>query len=184
LEKVQQRLCAGCKEQLILLKAENRCLKCFAEGQNTICLPCRKISHGHRQVAACFERVGPAVSLFREFGEHRRLFLEKDLAAFMVLQLQQMGWPMPTCVGFVPLPFERRFVRGFDPNRRLAHVLGKWLSLPVKESVADEVVLLIEGQIFDLLRYSKTLREQGPTAIYGLAFLESITSESAAGHRA
>jgi len=173
LEKVQQRLCAGCKEQLLLLKSEGRCLKCFGqiETLSGVCHSCRKTSHAHKRAAACFEKVGAAASLHRQFAQGR-LFLAKDLAALMILQLEQLNWPEPTLVTHVPLPLEERLWQGFDPSKELASLLGKWMNVPTKKALLkNEIVLLIEDRMSQLFSHAETLLESAPAAIYGLAFL-------------
>ena len=53
------------------------------------------------------------------------------MAAFLVAQLDRLGWPMPDAIIPVPLSFGRWLERGYNQSALLADEMGALLQCPV-----------------------------------------------------
>jgi len=188
LDRAREKLCNPCKEQLSLMPPEGRCLKCFKEIPKRIgiCLYCKARGASFKRMAACFETVGPAASLYRNYLQGNR-WLARAFTAFIVLQIKQLGWPWPNLVTYVPLAWEERLFSGFDPSREIAFTLSQWIEKPLikslkkpagfslskKAKIADQTILLIEGGCLEIFDLAQSVMAGAPAAIYGISFLES-----------
>ncbi len=121
-------ICPSCREDLVLVDRAERCPRCFSIDR-CFCdqMPCLL-----KQVAGAFDNMGPGGLLVHSFREGGRSFLAQDLAAFMVQQLIELGWPFPDLIVPVPHTAIRSFMRGYRPSTLLAKEVGKFLERPVK----------------------------------------------------
>lgn len=177
-----QIFCASCLEKLSLIPSIGRCQKCFQEISLNfgVCKPCRKRRHSLKTVAGCFEHFGPAVSMIHALKKGR-FYLAKDMAAFMVLQIDRLGWPLPDCIVSVPrratklLATELSKMLGklccFVLRRKIGSYPSEFF-LKKKCNISHQIVLLVDLQMKSrrtLNAAAKALREQ-PCTIYGLSF--------------
>ena len=58
-------------------------------------------------------------------------YLAKSLSAFMLLQLDQLEWPLPDIITYIPQSFLRSSLRGYNQSALLAQELGLLLQIPV-----------------------------------------------------
>ncbi len=110
---LRKRLCPACLELLELLSPEERCPPFL------------------KKTAAAFAYFGPAASLVRELKYRHRPYLAKDAAAFMLLQLHELGWDPPDLIVPVPQSLMHGLVRGYHPTLLIAQALGGMLERPV-----------------------------------------------------
>jgi predicted amidophosphoribosyltransferase len=116
--------------------------------------------------------------------------MAKDLAALMVFQLFQLGWPLPDCIIPVPISHLRFFQRGYEQNLLLAQEMSLFLQKPVlnilkrdnffdevsfkkRAEVSDRILLLVVDEIktiHEINLCSRLLEEGTPKAIYALSF--------------
>lgn len=130
--QVQERaelICPSCQELFTLLPAQGRCQKCFGEISlaKGVCKPCRKKRHSLRQLASCFEATGPALSLANAYKQGH-LFLAKELAALIVIQIENLAFPPFDAIVPVPHLFSKH-------SQLLAKELALFLSTPYTPSL-------------------------------------------------
>lgn len=118
--------CEDCQKGFLLLDGNTLCRHCFGfcdEGQ----FLCPKCLQGKKvlpcKVAAVFDNVGPSATLLSSV---KRGEFVKEGAAFMVLQLGRLSWPLPDYI--IPLPSYRSTI---DYNLMLAKELSFFLKRPV-----------------------------------------------------
>jgi competence protein ComFC len=80
--------------------------------------------------AAAFDYFGPAATLVQQLKFARRVFLAKEIAAFLVIQLFRLGWPLPDLLVPVPQSWIRRLSRGFNQSQLIAQEMGALLNRP------------------------------------------------------
>ncbi len=133
-QEAEAPLCNACFQELELLDPEGRCVKCFHEINQLqgVCPTCRQKSSPIRRLAACFEGLGAAGSFLAEYKTYGRIELARDIAAFMVLQLERLHWPTPDILVPIPLHWTRRFIRGFNQSEEIAKALSSMLSIPMQ----------------------------------------------------
>ncbi len=135
------RFCLPCNQLFDLLPTAGRCSQCFTEiaQQQGSCTVCRKRWAPLRKVAVCFDSFGPAGELLRAFKEGCQRPLAKDLAAFMVVQLEKQNWHTPEMIIPVPLPGWKKMWRGYNQSLLIAREMGKLLQLPVIDPLKRRV---------------------------------------------
>lgn len=126
-------LCEGCSTLLTFLNPERRCPTCFfiSNSQGHTCRRCRDDSSFYYRKAAAFEYAGPAASLIKKLKYENEPYLVKYAGAFLAMQWERLAWPVPDAIVPVPLPFNRKIVRGYNQTELLAKELGKILQVPV-----------------------------------------------------
>jgi ComF family protein len=60
-------------------------------------------------------------------------YLAKGAAAYLVLQLDALEWPLPDVIVPVPISFFRRFDRGYNQSLLLAQALGALIDRPIAD---------------------------------------------------
>lgn len=140
MEKYHPRFCEECLAQLTLLPPEGRCQKCFTEISliHGTCQSCRKRSHPFKALASCFDGYGPAASLLKALKQRGWHRFADDLAAYMLIQLDKLQWPMPTLIIPIPLSPERHLLRGFNQRELIGQALAKRLSIPCRSLLKRE----------------------------------------------
>jgi len=174
-------LCTYCLQHLDLLPGEGRCSKCFQEIPQLkgTCRACRKICSPFRRFASCFEGEGPPHTLLTAFTKHGDHFLAKELASYLVIQLNHLAYPPFDAITAVPDHFSRapklleKEVAGLL-HLPLIHPLQRALtpeptfSLKKRCKIVGKRLLLIglTGETIHLA--AETLREGEPETIYGI----------------
>lgn len=77
--------------------------------------------------------MGPAKSLVHEFKYQDHPLLAKGLAAFLFLQFNELKWPLPDLVTYVPQSRLRWLERGYNQSKLLAQELAIYLDRPSAE---------------------------------------------------
>jgi predicted amidophosphoribosyltransferase len=179
-------LCSNCLEQMQLLPEEGHCQKCFAQMGKAFgtCKSCQKLSHALYRLGCCFEAYGPARTYLQAFLVRRRFYLAKDLAAFIILQLNRLHFPDFDLITMVPKQLRNfQYAVGKEVSKMLKvpfhPVLGKeWsrtptYSLKKRANIINKKVLLI-----DLFMHSRqtirgaasALKKGLPESLYGITF--------------
>ncbi|HSX12740.1 MAG TPA: hypothetical protein VLF61_04540 [Rhabdochlamydiaceae bacterium] len=124
-------LCSDCLEMLTLIDPKTRCIKCFKESGLKVCGQCRKRPSKYKQLAACFEHFGPAISLAHAFKN--RIYLDQVLASWMVVQMEQAGFPLPQLILSFPCTVVDKILEGYHRARLLADKIGEFYQVPVRD---------------------------------------------------
>lgn len=183
----QKYLCSTCSELLTLIHKEQRCQKCFKECGIAICKECQKHPSTYSKLGVCFEHIGPAASIIREF--ENRLFLDRSIASWLIVQMDKMTFPMPTLILPFPHRFTDKILEGYNKAELLAQEIGKLYQIPVKDllrgtednqflwkrsvDISDQDILLVVEQItaIELIRgCAATIQEGYPRAVNVIAF--------------
>ncbi len=178
-------LCPECLESFTLLSEEGHCGKCFTEIPTIVgtCKPCQEIRHSTSKLSSCFDAYGPAKSLVKGF-EQGQYHLAKDIAAYLLIQLDLLRFPTFDTITIAPnhfqspqaliakevakalnCPFKFTLKRHFTPNPTF--------SLKKKCNIINQKVLLlgISMQTRNTLRSAAwALDLGGPETIYGMTF--------------
>jgi ComF family protein len=81
--------------------------------------------------ASAFDYYGPASTLIREFKFNGRFAFAKDAAAFMMVQLSRLNWPMPDALIPVPQTLTSWLKRGYNQSSLIAQELSRMINVPV-----------------------------------------------------
>lgn len=173
-------LCAHCVTLIELADRNDRCPSCF-----------QTLRRNHRcdrnlERGAVFDSLSPASSLLYYFEKKHCFGLAPSLAAFMVLQLVQLQWPLPDIVIPIPTPFFRMLGTHYKPNQLLAENIATICNAKMVDclkcgfdhgvywkqantiTIADRHVLMVAGSTIEektLLRAAKCLREGFPKTL-------------------
>jgi len=181
--------CPDCLTQFTLLSDEGRCQKCFAEidQMKGTCPPCRKKRHPYKRLASCFENHGPAQTLLSTFWKHKEWGFAKELASYLVVQLDQLAYPPPDLITFVPELFS-------SAPKILSREVSLLLSLPLvallgrhirpepafffknRCNIVGKSVLLISMETSTrqtITNAASTLQEGEPETIFGITLCAS-----------
>lgn len=120
-------LCTTCLGQVELINPKMRCPVCFTEG----CVCAKTGPRHYKRLGCCFEYEGPQKSLLIALKYQDKPYLAKSLGAFMLLQLEQLEWPLPDVITYIPQSFLRSCIRGYNQSALLAEHLGQLLQIPV-----------------------------------------------------
>nr|WP_166155990.1 ComF family protein [Neochlamydia sp. AcF84]NGY95130.1 hypothetical protein [Neochlamydia sp. AcF84] len=126
-------LCFKCALQLTLIDIEERCPCCFSieyEPEHRICYLCFMQTPILKKYAAAFDDQSVAASLMNKL--QNQPYLAQGAAAYMVLQLLNLKWPLPDLIVPVPLTFTQRISRGYNASLLLAESLGEIVKRPVQ----------------------------------------------------
>ncbi|MCH9625526.1 MAG: hypothetical protein S4CHLAM123_07020 [Chlamydiales bacterium] len=151
--KSQKRLfCDHCSSDFQLLHVQNRCPYCFSEQQSAS--PCSEcIEHKKWQVrmGSALEYTGAVKTLVKQLKKGDMPYLAKTGAAFLLLQLTALKWPLPDVI--VPVP-----ARGLFQQRNHASLLASHLA----KALQVESQPLVKRRAGDLsqAKLSKVQREQ------------------------
>jgi competence protein ComFC len=121
-------------QELQLLSPLHRCPFCFSEVETGIKKPCSNCLAKERfcnYVGSCFDYIGPARSLVKEFKYSDQPHLAKSLAGFMMIQFQELKWPTPDLITFVPSTLRRLLERGYNQSALLAKAFGELVERPI-----------------------------------------------------
>lgn len=181
-----QLLCPDCIETFSLIPDEGHCSKCFAEIPTVvgICKACRQISHPFAKLSACFDAYGPARSISNAFLKQHRFHFAKDIASFIVIQLEALKYPPFDIVTLVPGYFN-------NPNLDVVRQVARMLNYPFKKllkrqltpnpsfslrkkcNIINQKVLLLDMNMQTRLTIRTAawaLDRGGPETIYGMTF--------------
>lgn len=128
-------LCIGCTQALELLDPKRRCSSCFCRTQTrhkARCSACRKKKEKPRCLAGCFDLLSPMKSVIHAFQSGQSPFFARGLAAYALVQLDQLQWPAVECVTYVPQAALQRMLTGYDPARLIAEELAGALKCPIQ----------------------------------------------------
>lgn len=178
-------LCKNCLHLLELADPHERCPLCF-----------QILKMNHRcdlsiRKAAAFEALAPATTILHYFQKKHAPGFAPAMASFMVLQLIELGWPLPEIVIPLPRSFFRTIGREYDPNKLLAEatamICGAKMSDCLKcgldggfywkqeKVIADKHVLLIDtGGVGNknLSRAAQCIGEGFPKSLKFLTFID------------
>jgi predicted amidophosphoribosyltransferase len=129
----QKILCGACLSLLTLIDPEERCRQCFTESSTKICKECQKRGLMTSKFALCFDHFGPVVALMHAF--ERRLYLDRPLASWMVVQMERMKFPFPDLIFPFPQTFSHRILNGYNRASLLAGELGRFYQTCVKKNL-------------------------------------------------
>ncbi len=133
-----QLLCTSCVELLELLDPQQRCRTCFVELENSrdgVCSLCRRQRPPFTAAGAAFAYVGPAAALVKRLKYGGQRHLAATAAAFLVAQIDQLGWALPDLIVPVPVPSVRRFFRGYNQSLLIARELASLLQCDAAETL-------------------------------------------------
>lgn len=179
-------LCSECLETFLLIPEDGRCMKCFCEIDTVtgICKPCREISHPFYKLAACFDAYGPARSIANALLKQRHFHFAKDIASFIIIQLEALKYPSFDAFTLVPGHFH-------TPHLAIAKELSRMLSIPFRNlltrrltpypsfslrkkcNIINQNVLLLDisMQTRSTIRSAAWALDRGcPETIYGMTF--------------
>ena len=179
-------LCQECLDTFTLIPEEGRCSKCFAEIPTVtgICKPCRQIAHPFQKLGACFDAYGPAKSIANALLKQRHFHFAKDIASFIVIQLEALKYPSFDILTLVPSYFH-------TPHLIVAKEISRILNLPFRNllirhltpypsfsfrkkcNIINQKVLLLDisMQTRSTMRCAAwALDRGGPETIYGMTF--------------
>ena len=129
-------LCFECATLLEWIDPQTRCATCFnplEEETAFACHACWEYPSLYQGVAAVFDYQGAAASLVKRLKYGNQTYLAKGMAACLVVQWEQLGWPIPDVIVPVPIPFSRWIERGYNQSGLLAQEMQKLLKVPVFE---------------------------------------------------
>lgn len=130
LEKGGHLFCRGCSASFELIDPKTRCPYCFSEQDFPTIHPCQACREGKRggiKMAAALSYHGPVASLVKGCKYGKLPYLAELGAAFMVVQFERLGWPLPDLV--VPAP-SRMGIWRVNHARLLAQSFAARLGLP------------------------------------------------------
>ncbi len=156
IESHKNPLCPACLKELILLDPLGKCLHCFThlEDNKPLCDNCFQNPAPYKRAASVFDYQGPASSLIKALKYQSRTDYAKDVAAFMVMQLENLKWPLPDIIIPVPQTTLRKIERGFNQSALIANHLAQMLNIETLE------VLKRKSGGFSQSSLSKAQREE------------------------
>lgn len=101
--------CSACLQSLSLVNKQGRCSRClvYLEDDFSIyCETCALKPHYFTELAATFEYQGLAKTLWREIQSPGGEEWIETAASFMVMQMIQLGYPIPDLV--IPVPVNKK----------------------------------------------------------------------------
>ncbi len=168
------RLCPECWEQCAPVDPRCRCRHCFTgmEQEDSVCAVCQRKPQRLFPSAFLFAAEQPLFWLSREEN-----ISSESLAAFVVVQWERLGWPMPDAI----VPFHKMDA--------IADLLSSWLHVPYlpllrkkKGEWRCEAELIEEGKTLLVLAKSgseksldqaaSALYETSPKKVYVLSLAE------------
>ncbi len=116
------------------LHPKEHCRACFQllENSSPICQAC-STSCTELRLAAVFSYDSPASALIKQLKYGGREELAPLMASWMIVQLEDLGFPWPDAIIPVPQSFPRRLVRGLNPSHQLAAALSKLMRVPLSK---------------------------------------------------
>ena len=127
-------LCTICQSLLHFLEPINRCSTCFLSIEGgSVCHHCSQKNQLGYRVAAVFDYQGPAATLVHQLKFANRPHLAKELAAFMLIQLIRLDWPLPDLIVPAPLSITHFFKRGYNQSKLLAKELSQLIEKPMRD---------------------------------------------------
>ena len=178
-------LCKNCVQLLELADPDERCPICFQilKTNHRCDLSIRK--------AAAFEALAPATTIFHYFQKKHAPGFAPAMASFMVIQLIELGWPLPETVIPLPCSFFQRIGREYEPNKLLAESVAMICGAEMldclksgfdggfhwkqEKTIADKHVVVVDDgssgkKIF--LRADQCLREGFPKSLKYISFVD------------
>jgi ComF family protein len=156
----QGAFCKGCHAFFELIDPFSRCPYCFSENEGKRpCLDCIQKKKWQIKMASSLDYLGPVSTLIKKLKYGYMPYLAKLGAAFMLLQLERLKWPLPDII--VPVPSRHWF---YGTNH--AYLLGSFLAHSIKRPCIN----LIKRKAGDLsqARLSKRQREELPQKSFRL----------------
>ncbi len=128
--------CPACLPFFELLDPERRCSRCFKELEKKgVCTSCRIEKRWRLEMGAAFEYQGPTATLVKLLKGGHAPYLAKTAAAWLVLQLERLGWPLPDGIIPVPAPWLKSVWSGKDHAAFIAKELSGFLNVPLIQPV-------------------------------------------------
>lgn len=131
-------LCHSCFSLLTLIEPLSSCPRCFSSDYamgSSSCARCYKHPSFLTAMASSFDYEGPLETLIKKMKYQDKPYLAENLASFMVLQLFNLGWPVPDYIVPVPISKLRLLCRGYNQSLLLANELGRLLNRPVIQAL-------------------------------------------------
>ncbi len=103
--------CSACLQTLSFVNKQGRCTRCLSHLEDDFsiyCEPCTLKPHYFTELAATFEYQGLAKTLCRKIQSPGGEELVEIAASFMVMQMIQLGYPIPDLV--MPVPGNRKYL--------------------------------------------------------------------------
>jgi len=139
IKKRKALLCTECFSSIKLLDPIERCPTCFSDLQESrICPKCQKSKKSLCPNAFCFEEMGPAHDLAAAFCNKDIPQIDTALSAFLFLQIENLGWPYPDLVTYVPKTFFETSTCGYNPSKLLAKKLAAHLKKPCEKLASKQ----------------------------------------------
>jgi ComF family protein len=127
------QLCEVCASLLELISPQGRCHSCFTPLREEFAFLCQECLHhpsSYCYQASAFYYEGPAATLVKRLKYGNQPYLAKGMAAFLVVQFDQLQWLLPDALVPVPISPLRWLERGYNQTTLLAEEMGKLLQLP------------------------------------------------------
>lgn len=186
-------LCFECSSLLAWVNEEKRCRFCTAPLKGGHCLTCKERRVFLQPHCSLFSPIGPIGDVWRFFERRREEESAQSWAAFCLLRLRKVKWPVIDVI--VPLPDSR--TKSWSQNaqcsvlvaKELQKLIGASLQQALVRSLEDHLtlrkrgvdlcdrnVLLIAPEITEnrpLIDARRVLKGAFPAAIYSLACMDS-----------
>ena len=124
-------------EQVSLLDHELRCGYCFQYKEDIVCMHCQGEPRFCDYKAACFEMSPPVANLIRRMKKDCP-FLASSMAAYLLLQFQDIGWPTPDYVTYVPNYLTFTYLPLPSSIKQVAQDFAKLLGVPLLHNALEK----------------------------------------------
>lgn len=137
MESCRPFFCTDCRSLLEILDPKERCRSCFQilQDEGASCLSCKKNCH-FIHFAAVYSYDSPAGALIKHLKYGGQEEYSSLIAAWMVVQLENLNYPWPDALVPVPQSFPRRLVRGYNPTAQLAYAMSQLMNVPVVQALS------------------------------------------------
>lgn len=149
----EKQLCSACCQLVTFLNPVARCQRCFCtlvHIHSSHCTRCHKALLSLNKidiriarqlvVAACFDTLGPMQSVVHAFISGGKPYLAKSLAGYLILQLDELGWPLPDYITSLTDNYLIEKISGHNPSTLLALEVAKLLSIPYISLLSKQYV--------------------------------------------
>lgn len=141
-EKKGAIFCDECSFFFEPIDVASRCPYCFLESaQKVPCRSCRENKRWHFKMAATLETKAPVMTFIQSV--QRMPFLAKLAASLMVVQFNELNWPLPDAIMIFPRSLKGIIFNGKGADYLIAKEFAKLLQLPLKRKARDQIVLVI-----------------------------------------
>ncbi len=181
-ERSPNLVCKNCATFFELIDPLTRCPFCFTENEGRhACPECREKKRWRLRCASALDFTPPVQTVVGKMQGGQMPYLAKTAAAFMVMQMERLGWDEPDL--FIPIPHHFLF-----PSTHLAKYLNGKVSTCLRRGI-DQFYLKrgaqIEGKTVVLIDHvmkrgtvlqdaAEALREGFPKKIYALTYARAL----------